>query len=44
MVHYALPYGRLGRLLHKTLVRKRLQAIFDFRQDRLAAIFDRPPV
>jgi ligand-binding SRPBCC domain-containing protein len=44
VVHYALPYGPLGRLLHYALVRKRLQAIFDFRRERLAELFARPAV
>ncbi len=42
VLHYALPCGPLGRLLHKTLVHKRLRAIFDFRRERLAEIFARP--
>ena len=39
VVHYALPFGPLGRMLHRSMVQKRLAAIFDFRQQRLAAIF-----
>ena len=42
VVHYALPYGPLGRLLHQALVEKRLRTIFDFRRDRLTDIFARP--
>jgi ligand-binding SRPBCC domain-containing protein len=43
VVHYGLPYGPLGRLLNQALVEKRLRAIFDFRRERLAEIFTRPP-
>lgn len=39
VVHYALSFGPLGRLLHQMVVQKRLAAIFDFRRQRLAAIF-----
>jgi ligand-binding SRPBCC domain-containing protein len=30
-VYYRLPFGPLGRLAHALLVRKKLEAIFDFR-------------
>jgi ligand-binding SRPBCC domain-containing protein len=39
VVHYALPYGPLGRLLHKFVVQKQLTAIFGFRRERLSVIF-----
>ncbi|MFY9941923.1 MAG: SRPBCC family protein [Desulfobacterales bacterium] len=42
VVHYALPYGHLGRLLHRALLHNRLQAIFDFRRERLTEIFAGP--
>ena len=32
-VHYALPLGRLGDLVHAALVRGDLERIFDFRRD-----------
>jgi len=38
-VHYGLRYGPLGRLLHALIIRKRLEAIFDFRCARLERIF-----
>jgi ligand-binding SRPBCC domain-containing protein len=39
LVHYALPYGVLGRMLHRLAIATRLGAIFDFRQARLEQIF-----
>jgi ligand-binding SRPBCC domain-containing protein len=35
IVHYALPFGSLGRLVNKMIVRKRIQEIFDFRRSAL---------
>jgi ligand-binding SRPBCC domain-containing protein len=37
-VHYALPLGPLGRLAHALFVRRQLEAIFAFRQERLDAL------
>ncbi len=34
-VTYAVPLGRLGQLLHPLLVRRDVEAIFDFRRRRL---------
>ena len=31
IVHYAMPFGLLGPLVHRLFVRKRLETIFDFR-------------
>lgn len=31
LVHYVLPMGILGQLLHEVMIRKRLEEIFDFR-------------
>jgi ligand-binding SRPBCC domain-containing protein len=36
-VHYALPWGPIGRLAH-WLVRRNLEAIFDYRAERVAAL------
>jgi ligand-binding SRPBCC domain-containing protein len=36
-VRYALPFGPLGSLAHRLLVRRDLAAIFDFRQDAIRA-------
>lgn len=38
-VTYALPFGLLGELVHALWVRRRLGAIFDFRQNMLREIF-----
>jgi ligand-binding SRPBCC domain-containing protein len=39
IVHYALPWGPLGRLAHWLDVRRRLQAIFDYRQQEVKRYF-----
>ena len=38
-VTYALPFGILGKLAHWLFVRRALERIFEFRQQRLAEIF-----
>lgn len=35
-VYYTMPWGWLGELVHRWFVRRRLEAIFDFRRDYLA--------
>lgn len=40
-VEYALPFGPLGRLMHRLVVRRMLDRIFDYRYDRLNTLF--PP-
>ena len=37
-VTYALPFGPLGRLAHFLLVRRQLEAIFRYRQERLGEL------
>ena len=37
VVHYSLPLGALGRLVHAVAVRGELERIFDFRRDAIAA-------
>lgn len=39
IVHYALPYGLLGRWAHAVLVKPKLNAIFQYRKNKLEAIF-----
>ncbi len=39
IVDYKLPFGPFGRLVHLLSVRKQLEAIFDYRQERLTQIF-----
>lgn len=36
IVHYTLPFGWVGRLAHALFVRRRLERIFDFREEVLA--------
>ncbi|BDD86321.1 SRPBCC family protein [Desulfofustis limnaeus] len=38
-VHYRLPGGPLGSLLHQLIVRRTLARIFEFRRQRLATLF-----
>jgi ligand-binding SRPBCC domain-containing protein len=40
-VAYALPFGFLGRIVHRLLVRRQLEAIFDYRERAIDEIF--PP-
>lgn len=44
IVSYALPLGPLGELLHRLFVRRRLAAIFDFRQEVLEGMFSARPL
>lgn len=39
IVDYKLPFGILGRLAHKPLVRKKLEEIFSFRREKLLELF-----
>jgi ligand-binding SRPBCC domain-containing protein len=38
-VEYALPLGPLGRIAHAVIVRRQLEGIFRYRQERLSEIF-----
>ena len=38
-VHYALPYGWLGRLAHGLFVRRQLEWIFSYRADVIGRVF-----
>lgn len=40
IVHYAIPLGFLGRIMNAFVVRKKLKQIFDFRFQKLEAIFN----
>ena len=35
-VHYRLPLGPIGSLMHRLLVRRQLEAVFDFRVQKIA--------
>jgi ligand-binding SRPBCC domain-containing protein len=39
LVYYQLPLGWLGRLAHVLFVKKQLQHIFNFRKQRITALF-----
>ncbi len=41
-VRYALPLGPLGRLMHRLLVRRDLEAIFDYRARKVSEVFANP--
>ncbi len=44
-VRYALPLGLLGALMHRLIVRRDLQAIFDYRARKVAEVLcDRGPL
>ena len=38
-VDYALPFGLLGRIVHRLLVERQLRRIFDFRRSTIEGIF-----
>lgn len=40
VVRYAIGFGPFGELAHRLLVRRDLQAIFDFRRDAIPALLD----
>jgi ligand-binding SRPBCC domain-containing protein len=42
-VRYALPFGPLGALAHALLVRRDLEAIFDFRREAIPRGLEQPP-
>jgi ligand-binding SRPBCC domain-containing protein len=39
IVHYRLPFGVLGRLVHALVVRRMLGNVFDFRREKMAELF-----
>jgi len=39
IVHYKLPFGFLGRMVHPFLVKPKLKEIFDFREKKLKELF-----
>jgi ligand-binding SRPBCC domain-containing protein len=42
LVTYELPLGLLGTVAHRLLVRRQLEALFDYRRDRLAVLLAAP--
>jgi len=43
IVHYVMPWGWLGELIHRLFIERRLQWIFDFRRAYLADWLRRSP-
>ena len=39
IVHYKVPFGFLGKLLHPILVKPKLDEIFRYRKQKLTALF-----
>ena len=39
IVHYKLPFGFLGKMVHPFLVKPKLKEIFDFREKKLIELF-----
>jgi ligand-binding SRPBCC domain-containing protein len=39
MVHYALPFGILGKIAEKLIVKKKVKAIFDYREKVISDLF-----
>jgi ligand-binding SRPBCC domain-containing protein len=41
-VQYRLPFGWLGDIIHHLLVKRQLNAIFQFRFNKVIELFDTP--
>jgi ligand-binding SRPBCC domain-containing protein len=39
LIHYKLPFGLLGRLVHPWLVKPKLEEIFEYRKNKLTELF-----
>jgi ligand-binding SRPBCC domain-containing protein len=39
LVHYSLPFGSLGRMMHAMVIQARLKGIFDYRLDAIRTAF-----
>jgi len=39
IIHYKVPFGILGQLVHPFLVKPKLEEIFNYRQEKLTALF-----
>lgn len=42
LIHYAVPFGRFGAIMHPIFVRPKLERIFEFRRMVLEQRFGRP--
>jgi ligand-binding SRPBCC domain-containing protein len=39
LIHYKIPMGWLGQLIHPILVKPKLEEIFNYRREKLIALF-----
>ncbi|MFD1601883.1 hypothetical protein ACFSJW_17700 [Flavobacterium artemisiae] len=40
IVHYALPFGFLGRIMNKLVVENKVKSIFDYRRNKIEELFN----
>lgn len=40
LIHYKIPFGFVGQLVHPLLVKPKLEQIFEYRQKKLIELFD----
>ncbi|KAF2514337.1 SRPBCC family protein [Flavobacterium foetidum] len=40
VVHYALPFGYLGRLMNRLIIQDKLKSIFDYRRNKVEELFN----
>ncbi|MEP7093051.1 MAG: SRPBCC family protein [Flavobacterium sp.] len=40
IVHYAIPFGYLGRMINKLAVNKKINELFDFRRTKIEELFN----
>jgi ligand-binding SRPBCC domain-containing protein len=43
VIHYAMPFGFLGSIVHRLFVKPRLDAIFNYRADEIEKLFQQLP-
>ena len=43
LVHYAIPYGFIGRLANNLVVKNKLKKVFDFREEAIGHLFGTKP-
>jgi ligand-binding SRPBCC domain-containing protein len=44
LVHYAIPYGFIGRLANSLLVQNKLKKVFTYREETIAHLFGTKPI
>ncbi len=42
LLHYKLPFGFLGQIIHPILIKSKLQEIFNYREKKLKELFEKP--